>query len=169
MLPGWIAWRIISLGAQKHNKYNLHVFILYIDVIISYSFKRARSPGEKQAEKRGVMGTAIFFITAPVWSTAHAYYVWPWRWRNKILLINYVYYIILSKFPQLKISLTLLFQTSKDHIKYTQLQQIYLEGIFLNHICRQTKHCGFSACDLHLVGFHLVGDQLRLFITHSPC
>ncbi len=30
-------------------------FILYIDVIISYSFKTARSPGEKQAEKRGVL------------------------------------------------------------------------------------------------------------------
>ncbi len=26
-------------GAQKHNKHNLQVYILYINVIISYSFK----------------------------------------------------------------------------------------------------------------------------------
>ncbi len=26
-------------GAQKHNKHNLHVYILYINVIISYSFR----------------------------------------------------------------------------------------------------------------------------------
>ncbi len=36
------------LGAQKRNKFNLHAFPLYFNVIISYSFKTARSLGEKQ-------------------------------------------------------------------------------------------------------------------------
>ncbi len=30
-------------GVQKHNKHNLHVYILYINVIISYSFKEKTS------------------------------------------------------------------------------------------------------------------------------
>ncbi len=34
-------------GAQKHDKHNLYVYILYIVVIISYSFKMARSPKEQ--------------------------------------------------------------------------------------------------------------------------
>ncbi len=120
---------IISLGTQKHNKYNLHIFILYTDVIISYSFKTARYPGEKQTEKQGVLGATIFFtlllwLTEPYiahghlcmrimcdldlgrlrfcWSTVHAYYA-----------------ILSKKFSRLKISLPLLFQTSKGHIKYT--------------------------------------------------
>ncbi len=68
---------------------------------MSYSFKTARSHGEKQTEKRGVLGTTIFFIIAAVigrtiahgqlrmhilcdldlggicfcWSIVHAYYV----------------------------------------------------------------------------------------------
>ncbi len=39
VLPGRIVQRIISLCAQKDNKYNLHDFLLYINIIISYSFK----------------------------------------------------------------------------------------------------------------------------------
>ncbi len=30
-------------GAQKHNKHNLHVYILYINVIISYSFQKKKN------------------------------------------------------------------------------------------------------------------------------
>ncbi len=30
------------LGEQNHNKHNLHVCILYINIIISYSFKERR-------------------------------------------------------------------------------------------------------------------------------
>ncbi len=44
------------------NQKGLHLFILYIDVIISYSIMTLGSPGEKRAEKRGVLGTAIFFV-----------------------------------------------------------------------------------------------------------
>ncbi len=39
MLPGQIAVRIISSGGQKDNKSNLHDFLLYINVIISYFFR----------------------------------------------------------------------------------------------------------------------------------
>ncbi len=34
------AWWIISLVAQKYIKSNLHIFLLYINVIISYSFSK---------------------------------------------------------------------------------------------------------------------------------
>ncbi len=83
--------RIISWCAQTHNKYNLHVYILYIDVIISYSFKTARSPWEKH----GVLGATTFFyhcssycLNNSTWSTTYAYYVWPWPWRTTVLLVN---------------------------------------------------------------------------------
>ncbi len=39
VLPGRIVWRIISSGVQKDNKSNLYDFLLYINVIISYSFR----------------------------------------------------------------------------------------------------------------------------------
>ncbi len=101
-----------------------------IDIIISYSFKTARFPGEKRAERRGVLGAAILFVIATVigltiargqlhihimrdfdlgglrfcWSTVHVYFV-----------------ILNKKCPRLKISLPLFFQTSKGHIKYTKI------------------------------------------------
>ncbi len=37
--PGWIALWIISSGAQKYNKSNLHVFLLHINEILIFSFK----------------------------------------------------------------------------------------------------------------------------------
>ncbi len=47
------------LGAQNHNKHNLQVYILYIKVIISYSFK------EKNAGKlKCDFVMFIFFIVA---------------------------------------------------------------------------------------------------------
>ncbi len=39
VLPGWIIYRIISSGIQKHNKSYLYDFPLYINIIILYSFK----------------------------------------------------------------------------------------------------------------------------------
>ncbi len=73
MLPGRIAWRIISSDAQKDNKSNLHNFLWYINIIISYYFMTSRSPGEKRAEKRIKLDAAIFFIITAVigWTTAH--------------------------------------------------------------------------------------------------
>ncbi len=41
VLPGRIVYRIISSGVQKDNKFNLHAFLLYINVIISYFFKES--------------------------------------------------------------------------------------------------------------------------------
>ncbi len=34
-----ISERIIFLGPHNYNKCNLHVFLLYVNVILSYSFK----------------------------------------------------------------------------------------------------------------------------------
>ncbi len=60
VLSGRIAWRIISSHAPKHNKFNLHAFPLYFNVIISYSFKIAR-PGEKRGSVQGAdMSNNIF-------------------------------------------------------------------------------------------------------------
>ncbi len=43
------------LGAQKYNKHNLHVYILYINVIILYSFGVCSQHG-------ALMSAAIFYI-----------------------------------------------------------------------------------------------------------
>ncbi len=37
--PGRMAYRIISSDAENINKSNLHVFLFYINIIISYSIK----------------------------------------------------------------------------------------------------------------------------------
>ncbi len=50
VLPGRITQRNISTGAQRDNKPKLHDFLLYINVIISYSFRAWCS----------FMGAAIF-------------------------------------------------------------------------------------------------------------
>ncbi len=81
MLPGGLHRELYPRMLQKNNKYNLHVLILYINVIISYSFMTSGSPGEKRAEKRGVLGARIFFIATVIglnhsmWSSVHAYYI----------------------------------------------------------------------------------------------
>ncbi len=42
-------------GAQKYNKHNLHVYILYINILISYSFRVCSQHGV-------LMNAAIFYI-----------------------------------------------------------------------------------------------------------
>ncbi len=52
-------------GAQKYNKHNLHVYILYINLIISYSFRVCSQHGT-------LMNAAIFYIRHRHLSTAIA-------------------------------------------------------------------------------------------------
>ncbi len=50
VLPGQMAKRIISSGAQKYYKSNLHSFSLYINTINSYSFKTAVTWTEQNSQ-----------------------------------------------------------------------------------------------------------------------
>ncbi len=50
--PGRIAWRIISSDALEYNKYNLHAFPVYFNIIILHPFMAARAPEEKRCSLR---------------------------------------------------------------------------------------------------------------------
>ncbi len=57
MLPGRITKRNISSGAQRENKPKLHDFLLYINLIISYSFRFCKNDS---ATASSFVGVAIF-------------------------------------------------------------------------------------------------------------